>query len=67
MINYKQLYAMMRPIVLAVLRSAKRPLTAYEIAKMTGFQPGRVAWALHKEWAEDVIVVTEIPRTYTIR
>lgn len=66
MSNSKKLYAIMRPVVFATLRSAKRPLTALEIAKKTGFQPGRVAWALCKEWAEDVIVVTDIPRTYAI-
>ena len=65
--DYKEEYAAMRPKVLKVLRSSKKPLTALEIAKKTGFRPGKIAYGLCRKWADDVVVITDIPRKYTAK
>ena len=65
--NYELVYVAMRPVVFETLRRAKRPLTALEIAKKTGFNPGKVAYALYKLWREDITVIKGIPNTYTIK
>lgn len=67
MMNYKEQYTEMREPVLNVLRKAKKPMVATQVAKLLGYRPGAVLYCLTYMWKNDVIRFDTIPVTFKVR
>lgn len=62
--NYEKQYAEMRGPVLNVLRKAKKPMVATQIAKLLGYRPAAVLYCLVYKWKDEVIKLDTIPVTF---
>lgn len=62
--NYEKQYAEMREPVLNVLRKAKKPMVATQIAKLLGYRPAAVLYCLMYKWKDEVIKLDTVPVTF---
>ena len=62
--NYEKLYAIMHEPVLNVLRKAKKPMCATQIAKLSGYRPAIILYCLVYKWKDEVIKFDTIPVTF---
>ena len=63
--NYnEELYAEMHGPVLNILRRAKKPMVATQIAKLLGYRPAAVLYCLVYKWKDEVIKFDTIPVTF---
>ena len=64
MMNYKKQYTEMRELVLNVLRKAKKPMVATQVAKLLGYRSGAVLYCLMYKWKDDVVRLNTISVTF---
>ena len=63
----KEKYDIMHLQVLNVLRKTKKPMTASQIAKLTGYPSREILWGLFTKWTDDVIQIDSIPLKFKIK
>lgn len=62
--NYEKQYAEMHRPVLNVLRKAKKPMVATQIAKLLGYRSAAVFYCLMYKWKDEIIKLNTIPVTF---
>ena len=62
--NYEKQYTEMHELVLNILRKAKKPMFATQIAKLSGYRPAAVLYCLMYKWKDEVIKLDTIPVTF---
>ena len=62
--NYEKQYTEMHEPVLNILRKAKKPMVATQIAKLSGYRPAAVIYCLMYKWKDEVIKFDTIPITF---
>ena len=63
----KEKYDVMRVQVLNVLRKTKKPMTASQIAEITGYSGREILFGLFAKWTDDVIKIDSIPLKFKIK